>query len=390
MLSLLWVIACLPFPDLSQNQGTEDSVSIALQSDSDQNDGFLIAYRDTDADGYGDPNTATVVSGYSGMLIERAGDCDDRNPEINPEAIEMCDGVDNDCDGSVDADAIDVQMWHPDLDADGFGSPEFSLVLCSQPVGYITDNTDCDDDDATVNPAADEICNERDDDCSGVIDDDPVEGPIWMKDADGDGDAPEADGSEIIACDRPAGFNGPGVDCDDTNPNIHVGAEEVCNAKDDNCNGAIDDGEDIRGGMIYYFDADQDGYGNPMITYVDCKKPFGFVTDGTDCLDYEPMVNPSGIETCDGLDNDCNGSVDDGFLPVDMPEWFKDDDGDGYGNPDYSLGNACAPLGYIDDFGTPRFGVENAEDCNDALSVVPQASEIVGNLIDDDCDGIAE
>lgn len=90
-------------------------------------------------------------------------DCDDTRADINPEATEVCDGVDNDCDGSFGAltcaedpfcdepDASDSELWFPDFDDDGFGdSASSGAKACEQPIGWVDNNDDCNDDDDSV------------------------------------------------------------------------------------------------------------------------------------------------------------------------------------------------------------------------------------------------
>ena len=97
-------------------------------------------------------------------------DCDDTNAAINPDATEVCDGVDNDCDGTVDQDAADASTWYADADGDSFGNAEDSLTACEAPSGYVIDNTDCNDAEALVFPGGEEACDGLDNDCSGETD----------------------------------------------------------------------------------------------------------------------------------------------------------------------------------------------------------------------------
>jgi len=131
---------------------------------------------DADADGFPDacdncpndpqPNQRDEdLDGY-GMLCE----CDDVDAAVNPDAEEICDGIDNDCDGSIDLDAIDAITWWADFDADGEGNPEDAITDCSAPNSRVENTLDCDDDDAAINTLATEICDSVDNNCDGEID----------------------------------------------------------------------------------------------------------------------------------------------------------------------------------------------------------------------------
>jgi hypothetical protein len=107
--------------------------------------------------------------------VECAGpDCDDRDPEINPEGIESCNGIDEDCDGAVDEYAIDRESWWLDEDEDGFGDPAEETLSCDRPSNdHIDNGDDCDDSQLIVRPGAQEECDGQDNDCDGEIDEDP-------------------------------------------------------------------------------------------------------------------------------------------------------------------------------------------------------------------------
>src|SRR5204863_225805 len=142
------------------------------------------------------------------------GDCDDTHAEVNPAAEEVCDGLDDDCNGYVGDQAIDAGTWYADFDGDSFGDADGAVVDCEQPAGCLADATDCDDADATVNSGGTETCDGADDDCDGQTDEaDATDALTWYIDADGDGSGT----STVLtaACTRPAGFAATSDDCDD-------------------------------------------------------------------------------------------------------------------------------------------------------------------------------
>ena len=110
-----------------------------------------VSYADADGDGY----TSDV-------------DCNDSDSAVNPGATEVCDGIDNNCDGNIDE--AGGSTWYADADADTYGDPASTTVSCDMPMGYVADNTDCNDGDAAINPAATEVCDGVDNNCDGNID----------------------------------------------------------------------------------------------------------------------------------------------------------------------------------------------------------------------------
>jgi len=172
-------------------------------------------YADSDGDGYGDASSSRDACSQPTGYVADATDCEDAEVTTNPGADEYCDGHDDDCDGSVDEDdAMDVAIWYLDYDGDGYGDASASADACSQPYGYVADATDCDDAEATINPAAAEYCNGDDDDCDGSVDeDDAVDASTWYGDGDGDGYGDASNSAN--ACSAPSGYVADATDCDD-------------------------------------------------------------------------------------------------------------------------------------------------------------------------------
>jgi len=179
----------------------------------------------------------------------------------------------------------------PDVDGDGFPASE-----------------DCDDQDAAVNPDADELCDGIDNNCDGELDDESASDTSeWYADADADGFG-DAD-QTIAACDPPEGFAAEAGDCDDADPEVHPAAEEICDGIDNDCDGTIDGPESVDA-STWYADTDGDGFGDPDAPVVDCPGD-GLVEDASDCDDADAEVNPDAEEAWyDLVDSDCDGDPD--------------------------------------------------------------------------------
>ena len=137
-----------------------------------------------------------------------------------PSGPEVCDGIDNDCNGIVDDDAIDAVLWCEDLDVDGYGSDLNTLMQCDQPPGYTDICGDCADFDPEMHPGAPEICDFIDNNCDGQIDENPVDGITWCRDADFDGFGDPGDTRFACAEPTPQGYVLDCSDCDDSDAGI--------------------------------------------------------------------------------------------------------------------------------------------------------------------------
>ncbi|MCB9674316.1 MAG: hypothetical protein H6737_04315 [Alphaproteobacteria bacterium] len=340
-------------------------------------------YPDTDGDGFGDP-TGTPVSACAAPsgYVDDGNDCDDGSASTHPGAIETCDNEDDDCDGLVD-DGVTTQSWYNDNDGDGYGNSYFGDD-CAQPPGTVADNTDCNDGNSFIHPGAAETCNGGDENCNGQIDD-GVPTSDWYADGDNDGY-----GSTFVStgCMQPSGTVDNHTDCNDASSTVYPGASEQCDSVDNDCDGLVDAADDDVIAPTFYVDSDSDNYGDdndPGV--VACTQPAGTAIQQGDCDDNEATIYPLAVEACpDGIDNDCDGLIDDAdpdYTDQPVTFWF-DQDGDGAGTPAATF-EGCSgdqPLGYV----SPNIG----EDCNDGdISISPLLVELCDN-IDNDCSGVAD
>ncbi len=331
-------------------------------------------------------------------------DCDDGDAAVHPGATEVCNDVDDDCDGGIDVGATDATTFYGDGDGDGHGDDAQAVAACEAPAGTVATGGDCDDADAAwhpgaeesdctdpndyncdgsigyadedgdgwaaceecddldlaVNPDAVETCNELDDDCDAAIDEAGASGEAtWYADADGDGFGDPA--TTVAACGAPAGFVADATDCDDTDATLHPDT-------------------------VWYRDVDADGHGGTLSTLTQCAAPAGYARTDDDCDDYDATVSPSAAEVCDAadVDEDCDTVADDADASASAGStstWYRDGDGDGYGGAT-TLQLCDAPAGYV----------ATAGDCDDAVAAInPGAAEVCDSAdTDEDCDGAVE
>ena len=358
-----------------------DGIDNDCDGDADEDDAVdaVVWYSDGDRDGYGtDAFTATACVPPSDGYSDNGDDCDDTRPSINPGAAETCAPYDENCDGRVneglEEGLLDAATWFKDTDGDGYGSEESSVESCEPPDGYVIDGGDCDDSNDNVSPRETELCDGIDNDCDMLTDDedpDMMGDATWFADTDGDGFG-NPDGETKVQCEQPDGFVLDAMDCDDTNSESHPGREEACNGFDDDCNGETD--EDLT--FFAYLDSDGDGYGGlSAVPITVCEVPEGYAAVASDCDDANPAVSPGESEACNGLDDDCDGVVDNGVTL----SFFADDDGDGHGDSAVTTEACVAPTGFVVAFG----------DCDDDdPSIHPAADERCATEgVDDNCDG---
>ena len=201
----------------------------------------------------------------------------------------------------------DQIIYFADSDSDGYGDSTTMIYSCFDTIGYVLDNTDCNDSITEIHPGTLDVCNNLDDNCNGIFDEDAIF-LTWYMDDDSDGYGNNT--IDSITCFELSGFVFDNTDCNDTNNLINPGTFEICNSLDENCNLLID--EDLTF-TTYFIDADEDNYGNAAIDSVWCSTIIGFITDSTDCDDNDPDINPGIPEIFNGIDDNCNKLIDEGL-----------------------------------------------------------------------------
>jgi len=309
--------------------------------------------------------------------------------------------------------------FYADADGDTYGDAATSITDCVPPAGYVTDNTDCNDNNAAEHPGA-----------------------MWAIDNDADG---YAGSTTMMSCTQPVGYISDiaAVDCDDNNNAVYGqttyyadtdndGFGDLANTMDacsqpvgyvSNSTDCDDTDNGVGAASIQYFvDSDGDGYGDPNNFIYGCSIQVGYATNFDDCDDGNPSVNPDAVEVCDGLDNNCNNDIDEGLTAF---TWYADTDSDGLGDPASTVQDCAQPSGYVgnnddcddtdptpnagetvfymdadsdnygDDFNSisacvaPNGYVDVPGDCNDNNNAInPDATDIEGNSIDENCDGV--
>ncbi len=326
-----------------------DNCSLVANSDQANNDGDSLGdVCDPDDDNDGDPDTT---------------DCAPFNSAINHSAAEVCDGIDNNCDGQIDEGFPnfdgDAQADCVDTDDDNDGDP---------------DTTDCAPLNSAINHSATEVCDGIDNNCNGQIDE-------GFPNFDGDAQA------DCVDTDDDNDGDPDTTDCAPFNSAISHSAAEVCDGIDNNCNGQIDEGfpnfdGDAQADCV---DPDDDNDGDP---------------DATDCSPFNAAIHHGAVEICDGIDNNCNGQVDEGFTDTDHDGQADcvdtDDDNDGVAdgadncplvansdqadNDHDGLGDEC-------DADDDNDGDPDTTDCAPMNAAVNHNAVEVCDGIDNNCDG---
>ena len=302
------------------------------------------------------------------------------------------------------ASGLKGRTFYLDADNDTYGNAAVTSYACTgTPTGYVTDNTDCNDSNAAINPVGDDAnCNGIDENCDGVTDGDYASHVTncGIGACAATGDSTCAGGVEHDNCTAgtPAGsdttcdgidddcngltddgYTGHGTTCgvgacaatggtscvggsehDNCTAGTPAGSDTTCNGIDDNCNGATDEAYT----------------GVPSSCGVGACASTGVTSCVAGAVQQNCTPGSPTAEVCNGIDDDCDGVVDNGLV---VHIYYRDADNDTYGNPDITTVACAEPEGYVDN--------STAFDCNDNNSAVhPGATEVCGDGIDNNCD----
>ena len=360
-------------------------------------------------------SSCSPIAGYA----PNNTDCLDTNPAVNPGVTEVCNSIDDNCDGQIDEGVL--VAYYADADGDGFGAGAVTNA-CTQPAGFVLTNTDCNDSNAAINPAAIEVCNTVDDNCDGQINE--GFGPLttYYADADGDGygigdillqgssNATFLNGSiVIVGSDTGTGTSLTGsasfvvpadatytfdwsystVDApfwdpayyingiayplsNNSGPQAQSGTQSVTVTAGSTFGFSVVTGDDVAGSAMLTI-TNFNGYTFPIIQA--CSQPAGYALVNGDCNDAVATTHPNAPELCNGIDDNCNGVAEEGLT---FTNYYVDTDADGFGAG--TAVNACAqPVGYV---------LTNTDCNNTNANIKPGIAELCTTAYDDNCNGL--
>ena len=260
------------------------------------------------------------------------------------------------------------RIWYRDTDGDFYGTPLNTTMAFEQPEGFVINDADCNDSDPNFRPWVKELEDGLDNNCNGRIDEGFVDVRFFLdSDGDGFGDA----GESIVARRKPAGYVRNKLDCNDSSAQDNPNAIELDDNRDNDCDGSIDEGS-----TQYYPDVDGDGFGVRGGAIESLGPVTGYVQNDDDCDDDNSAIFPGAREQFDSVDNNCDGAVDEGFT---VRNYFRDADGDGFGDRSDSVQDITKPAGYVTN------GFDNCVDISN-----PSQSDVDRDGLGDACDSFTD
>lgn len=293
-------------------------------------------YADVDNDGFGSGMAVSTDCFAPAGTVSNNSDCNDMNDAIHPNAMELCNGLDDNCDGTTETlgacsaptglattlitATSSMISWSFEPCPTGY---QYKYRIKISPGVYSswtawTNVLPTTDNFVTLTGlipntiyqwAVRANCGTKKSKASSVKTFKTCPEYVFYEDFDSDGYGNPAS-SFTQGCNPgpPAGYVLNNQDCDDINILIYPGAPEICDGLDNDCDGLVFGDE----GLLFYNDVDLDGYGSLVDIVVACSVPPGYNTISGDCQDVNPYVHPNAPELCNGIDDDCDGDIDNG------------------------------------------------------------------------------